>query len=69
MRKQRTSEDWLAEVDAIIRRYRSGSKERAGEASMTEEEAIAQLRRLGVAYGEAVRWLTAGRSKGVMELR
>jgi len=59
MKKHPTSEEWVAEVDTIIRRYRSGYVERVGEGSLSREEAIARLRRLGLGYGEAERWLSS----------
>ena len=63
MLKRRTSEEWLAEVNAIIRRYRSGYTERLGAGPLTREEAIARLRRLGLTQGEAERWLTRDRKE------
>ena len=63
MMKHRTSEEWLAEVDAVIRRYRSGHSERVGYTRLTQEEAVAELRRLGLTYGEAVRWLTTRKDR------
>jgi hypothetical protein len=58
MRRHMTSEEWLAAVDAIIRRYRTHSVEAGRSAPLTQEEAIAELRRLGITTGDALRWLS-----------
>jgi hypothetical protein len=61
MKRRITSEEWLAEVEAIIRGYRAGSvDDRRGEA-LTRDEAVARLRHLGLTAGEAWRWLTVTR--------
>jgi hypothetical protein len=61
MKRRITSEEWLAEVEAIIRSYRMGSAENRGDGALTRDEAVARLRRLGLTAGEAWRWLTATR--------
>jgi hypothetical protein len=58
MRQPRSSEEWLAAVDDIIRRYRTHSVELGRKAPLTQEEAIAALRRLGLTTGDALRWLS-----------
>jgi len=59
MKRLMTSEEWLAAVEAIIRRYRSHSVELGRRTPLTQEEAIAELRGLGLTAGDASRWLSA----------
>ena len=57
MTKPRSAEEWLCEVDAVVAAYRAGRGEPASRRSLTRDEAVAGLRRLGVGLGEAERWL------------
>lgn len=55
MIKIRSAEEYLAELEEILRRYRIGAVE--ANARLTEEQALARLRRLGFTAGEALRLL------------
>jgi len=57
MMKIRSAEEYLAELEAILRRYRAGAAEANVAGRLTEEQAVAQLRRLGFTAGEALRLL------------
>jgi hypothetical protein len=52
--RQRTAEEWVAELDSIIHQYRDGEPRAA---PMTRRKAIARLVELGVSEGDAVRYL------------
>ena len=49
MRFKRSYEEWIAELNEIIGRYRN--------AKITLEEALARMRKLGLTRGEAMRLL------------
>ncbi|HKT18050.1 MAG TPA: hypothetical protein VJR47_08415 [Stellaceae bacterium] len=55
MIKIRSAEEYLAELEEILRRYRIGAVE--ANARLTEEQALVRLRRLGFTAGEALRLL------------
>jgi len=61
MIKRRTAEEWLAEVEAIIRGYRAGRAEAGTSLALRHDEAIARLRHLGITAGDAERWLAGSR--------
>jgi hypothetical protein len=52
--RQRSAEEWVAELDSIINQYRNGEPKGA---PMTRGKAIARLVELGVSEGDAVRYL------------
>jgi hypothetical protein len=57
MIERRSAEEWLAEFEEILRRYRAaGGRTGEGEV-LTQQEAIARLRRLGFTVGEGLRLL------------
>lgn len=57
MIERRSAEEWLAEFDEVVRRYRAGlTRTGAGEA-LPQQEALARLRRLGFTVGEGLRLL------------
>jgi hypothetical protein len=55
--RPRSAEEWLAEVEAIVAGYRAGRSEPTRHKSLTRDEAVTRLRRLGVSWGDADRWL------------
>lgn len=56
MMRIRSAEEYIAELEEILRRYRVGAAE-AQSGGLTREQALAQLRRLGFTAGEALRLL------------
>jgi hypothetical protein len=52
--RQRSAEEWVAELDGIINQYRNGDPRAA---PLTLRQAIARLVELGVCEGDAVRYL------------
>ena len=52
--RQRSAEEWVAELDSIINQYRNGAPR---SAPLTRQKAIAHLVELGVSEGDAVRYL------------
>jgi hypothetical protein len=54
---RRSTEEYLAELDDILRRYRLHATELGAHAKLTQEEALARLRKLGFTAGEALRLL------------
>ena len=48
------AEGWRAKLDAVIKRYRNPG---AGYAGMQLDDAIAELRKLGLTEGDALRYL------------
>ena len=52
----RTAEEWLAAVEDIIRRYRGHTPDPATP-RLSREEALERMRDLGLAEGDAERWL------------
>jgi hypothetical protein len=61
---KRGAEDYLARVEAIVRRYRLGIAEPRGGATLELDDALAALRKLGFTTGEALRLLRPGREAG-----
>ena len=60
--KQRSHEEWLAELNDAVRRYRTGLADSRANNKLTYDEALALIRKLGFTTGEAVRLLRpAGR--------
>lgn len=57
MMKIRSAEEYIAELEEILRRYRIGAAEAHAPGGLTREQALAQLRRLGFTAGEALRLL------------
>jgi hypothetical protein len=56
MIERRSAEEWLAELEDTVRRYQLGKAAPASE-RLTQEEALARLRKLGFTVGEALRLL------------
>jgi hypothetical protein len=52
--RQRSAEEWVAELDSIVGQYRNGEP---GSAPLTRRKAIDRLAELGVSEGDAVRYL------------
>ena len=52
--RQRSAEEWVAELDSIINQYRNGEPRRA---PLTRGQAIERLGEMGVSEGDAVRYL------------
>jgi hypothetical protein len=52
--RQRSAEEWVAELDGIIDQYRNGDPRAA---PLTRRQASARLVELGVCEGDAVRYL------------
>lgn len=63
----RSAEQWLAEVDHIIRNYRSADPKASPHAA--RQLAIKQLRDLGLTEGDALRYLGQGDVPGEKRLR
>jgi hypothetical protein len=57
MIERRSAEEWLAEFEEILRRYRSSGAGRAEGETLTQREAASGLQRLGFTFGEALRLL------------
>jgi Holliday junction resolvasome RuvABC DNA-binding subunit len=57
MIEKRSAEDRLAELEDILRRYRLGIARSNTRGSLTHEEALTALRKLGFTVGEALRML------------
>lgn len=64
MIEKRTAEEYLARVEAIVRRYRLGIAEPGAGERLGQDEALTALRRLGFTTGEALRLLRPGREAG-----
>jgi hypothetical protein len=58
--RQRSAEEWVAELDSIINQYRNGEPRAA---PLTRRKAIERLMELGVSEGDAVRYLDQNRAK------
>jgi hypothetical protein len=54
MIRRRSAEEYLAELEDILRRYRASE---ANGQKLSQEEALARLRKLGFTPGEALRLL------------
>ena len=61
--RQRSAEEWMAELDGIINRYRDGEPRAA---PMTRRKAIERLVELGFSEGDAVRYLERNRAKSAV---
>lgn len=57
----RSAEQWQAELEEILRRYRPEFAERAPDGLLNRDAAVGALRKLGFTAGEALRLL---RTKG-----
>jgi len=55
--KSRSHEDWLAELNDVVRRYRLGERNPGASQKLTYNEALALIRKLGLTTGEAIRLL------------
>ena len=60
MMRIRSAEEYIAELEEILRRYRVGAAEGKSR-GLSREQALAQLRRLGFTAGEALRLLRPGK--------
>jgi hypothetical protein len=58
--RQRSAEEWVAELDGIINQYRDGEPRAA---PLTRRQAIDRLVELGFSEGDAVRYLDRNRAK------
>jgi hypothetical protein len=58
--RQRSAEEWVAELDGIINQYRNGEPRAA---PLTRRQAIARLVELGCSEGDAVRYLDRSGAK------
>lgn len=54
---RRSAEECLSEINEVVRRYRLGIAEPDASEKLTQEEAIAGLRKLGFTVGEALHLL------------
>jgi hypothetical protein len=52
--RQRSAEEWVAELDSIINQYRNGEPR---SSPLTRRKAIERLVELGLTEGDAVRYL------------
>lgn len=59
MIERRSAEEWSAEFDEIVRRYRPAGAGLGESEVLTQQEALARLRRLGFTVGEGLRLLRA----------
>jgi hypothetical protein len=59
--KPRSAEEWLAQVDEVIRAYRAADPRQLQLGP--RQEAIDRLRMLGLSEGEAIRYLNAKKPK------
>jgi hypothetical protein len=50
-------ESLRAELDEIVERYRAHLARAGGVGTLTREEAVERIRRLGFTRGDAMRWL------------
>jgi len=57
MIRHRPTEEWLAELDNVVHRYRVGIKTPGARDTLTPEEALKLMRKLGFTNGEALRLL------------
>jgi hypothetical protein len=57
MINRRSAEEWFAEFEEILRRYRPASGGADPNRTLTQEEAVMRLRRLGFTVGECLRLL------------
>jgi hypothetical protein len=55
--RRRSAEDWLAEFEDVVRRYRLGLREPHAQSTLSHEEAVALIQKLGFTTGEALRLL------------
>ena len=57
MIERRSAEEWLADFDEVVRRYRLGPRRPGAGEALLQQEALARLRRLGFTVGEGLRLL------------
>jgi hypothetical protein len=53
----RSIEEWRAEFDEVVRRYRLGLSDPRAHEKLSREQALALMRKLGFTTGEALRLL------------
>ena len=63
MIRRYSSEEYRAKLDEIVRCYRLGVAAPGARAKLTQDEAVARLRKLGFTVGEALRLLNPERRK------
>jgi hypothetical protein len=61
MIEKRSAEESLAELEEILRRYHLGLARSGTPGAITQEEALAALRKLGFTVGEGLRFLRPSR--------
>jgi hypothetical protein len=61
MIEKRSAEESLAALEEILRRYRLGGAKSSIAGAITQEEALAALRKLGFTVGEGLRLLRPSR--------
>ncbi len=59
----RPIEEWRAELDEVVRRYHLGLSNPHHPESLSQQQAIALIRRLGFTPGEALRLLRPRRGR------
>jgi hypothetical protein len=57
MIERRSAEEWLTELEETVRRYHLGLTMPSAGDKLTQEEALARIRKLGFTVGEALRLL------------
>ena len=57
MIEKRSAEEWLTELEETVRRYQLGLSLPSARDMLTQEEALARIRKLGFTVGEALRLL------------
>jgi hypothetical protein len=57
MIEKRSAEEWLAELEDTVRRYQLGLARPGAQDKLSQEEALARIRKLGFTVGEALRLL------------
>jgi hypothetical protein len=57
MIERRSAEEWLTELEDTVRRYQLGLAMPSAHDKLTQEEALARIRKLGFTVGEALRLL------------
>jgi hypothetical protein len=57
MIEKRSAEEWLAELEDTVRRYHLGLARPGAQDKLSQEEALARIRKLGFTLGEALRLL------------
>ncbi len=57
MIKRASAEEWIAQLEEVIRRYRRPAGDGGARNGLSQEQAVELLRKLGLTRGEALRLL------------